>query len=206
MKKVLPNATFLEILAPDGVHTGGSQEWYPVKWQRMSGCGPTAASNLIWHLARSHATLQPLCDIGNADQAHFLTLMKEMFTFVTPGIGGVNSARLFAKGVIRYGEAHGVSLNAQALEIPKMSRRCPSLGQMRDFILTALHVGMPVAFLNLSNGTLNNLDGWHWVTIVALETDTMVAQVSDQGRLLEIDLQAWLKTSILGGAMVYLSI
>lgn len=205
MNKTLPNAALLEILAPDGVNTGGSQDWYPLKWQRMSGCGPTAASNLIWHLARSNAALQSLCDIGNADQAHFLKLMKEMFTFVTPGIGGVNSACLFAEGVIRYGQAHGASLHAQVLEIPNMPRRRPSLEQMRDFIVNALQLGMPLAFLNLTNGTLNNLDGWHWVTIMALETDTMVAQMSDYGRVLEIELQAWLKTSILGGAMVYLS-
>lgn len=205
MKKALLNATHLEILAPEGVHVGGSQEWYPEKWQRMSGCGPIAASNLIWYLARSHSSLQSLCEVGNADPAHFLTLMKEMITFVTPGMGGVNSSRLFVQGAIRYSEAHGVALNARVLEIPNKPRCRPSPEQLRDFIVTALHANLPVAFLNLSNGALNNLDGWHWVTIIALETDTMIAQISDQGRTLDIALQAWLKTSILGGAMVYLT-
>lgn len=204
MKKTLPNVAHLEILAPDEVHTGGSQEWYPGRRHRMSGCGPTAASNLIWYLTRSCADMQPLCDIGNGDQAHFLALMQEMFTFVTPGIGGVHSSRLFVNGVIRYSEAHGVALTAQVLDIPKKRRCRPSLEQMREFILTALHSDTPVAFLNLSNGTLRNLDAWHWVTILSLEPDTMIAGISDLGRTLDVDLQTWRKTSLLGGALIYL--
>lgn len=206
MKKGLTNPLYLQIQATDSLHVGGSQEWYPEKWQRMSGCGPTAAANLIWYLARSQAGMQSLCDVGDADRTHFLTLMEAMFTFVTPGKGGVNRADLFVKGVIGYGQVHGVALSAKVLEIPMMSRRRPTLAQMREFLLTALDGDKPVAFLNLSNGRLKNLEGWHWVTIMGLDTETMVAQISDQGRILDIALHTWLKTSALGGAMVYLTV
>ncbi len=193
----------LEIQTPRGVRIGGSQAWYPRYWQRMSGCGPTSAANQIWYLARSRPRLRPLLHAGSGnDKAAFVRLQLEMFNFITPGMGGVNKSRIFTRGAVAFGKARGVSLAAHALDIPKGAR--PGPDEMRDFIETGLRGDCPVAFLNLASGDQRQLESWHWVTVIALDGETLEATVSDQGRLLTVDLAQWLRTSRLGGAFVYL--
>lgn len=203
MKQTLKTPELLEVQTRHRVFVGGSQEWYSESWQRMSGCGPTAASNLIWYLTRSRSDLKHLCDVGSGDKASFVKLMSEMFTFITPGMLGVNTSAIFTAGMLKYCEAYGVKLIPQALEIPKLSIMRPVLEKAHEFILCSLRSDCPVAFLNLSNGNQHRLDSWHWVTIIALETNAMSIFISDQGRILNIDFDAWLKTSLLGGALVY---
>lgn len=205
MKQTLNTPKLLEVQSKHGVYIGGSQEWYSESWQRMSGCGPTAASNLIWYLTRSRSELGCLCDVGNADKVSFVKLMSEMFTHITPGMLGVNTSAIFTTGVLKYGEVHDVTLIPHVIEIPKLSILRPDLEKVQEFILSALRSDCPVAFLNLSNGNQHKLDGWHWVTIIALETETMSVYFSDQGHILNIDFAAWLKTSLLGGALIYLT-
>ena len=43
---------------------------------------------------------------------------------------------------------------------------------MINFVRLGLDQDCPVAFLNLSNGRLTNLDSWHWVTITGLLADS----------------------------------
>ncbi len=202
MKHAIKNLDLLKVRAPFGGHTiGGSQLWYRERWPRMSGCGPTAASNIVWYYARSRPELHSLCDVGGADRAHFLRLMDEMFTFVTPGFQGVNSAAIFTDGIMRYGAARGANIATHVLE----AGRSADEYAVRDFIEGALKLDAPIAFLNLSNGALENLESWHWVTIVALD-ERMTASIADQGRIFEIDLGLWLKTTMLGGALVYATV
>ena len=53
MKIKLAKPELLNITNTDGeTFTGGSQEWYEDKWHKKSGCGPVAASNLIWYMMR----------------------------------------------------------------------------------------------------------------------------------------------------------
>ncbi len=193
---------FLEIQTPHGVATGGSQIWYTDKWQRASGCGPTAASNIIWYLSRSRPGMERLWDADDRSRESFLRLMTEMFEYITPGRGGVNSSRIFTEGIAAFGEAHGVSLAPRSLDIPQLGR--PREEEMRDFILEGLRGDCPVAFLNLSNGNQQQLDHWHWVTIIGLD-EKMSAKISDQGQRLDVNLKEWLNTSLLGGAFVFLT-
>ena len=72
--------------------------------------------------------------------------------------------------------------------------------KVSDFIEKALRRNQPVAFLNLSNGTLDNLDSWHWVTIVSLRGDD--AMIYDQGKARWVHLRQWLETSLMGGGFV----
>ena len=202
MRYALKNIELLKVVNPSGASTiGGSQLWYRERWPRISGCGPTAASNIIWYYARSRPKLCALCDVGGADRTHFLRLMDEMFTFVTPGVQGVNSAAIFSDGMARYGAAHGAKLKTHTLE----AGRSADANTVRDFIARALENDAPAAFLNLSNGMLDNLESWHWVTIIAMD-ESMTASIADQGRVLEIDLGRWLETSRLGGALVYAAV
>lgn len=41
--------------------------------------------------------------------------------------------------------------------------------QCRHFSKKALDKNLPPAFLNFSNGALDNLDSWHWVSLMKAE-------------------------------------
>ena len=57
-----------------------------------------------------------------------------------------------------------------------------------------------MAFLNLHNGRVKELDYWHWVTITALEDTTAV--ILDSGSALRIDLRLWYETTKRRGGYV----
>lgn len=201
-KQQLLNPELLKIrVHHGGVYMGGSQEWFDDAWKRMSGCGPTAASGILWYLARSRQN-NALCEIGQADKSDFLKLMDTMFGYITPGMMGVNSTAIFTGGIVRYGNSCGVKLQTRVLDIQPALCNRPSRETLRDFILESLRADSPLAFLNLSNGSLGNLDNWHWVMLIALEQDSMVATICDQGFTKNIDLGEWLKTTVLGGGFV----
>ena len=193
---------FLVITCNEGeTAMGGSQNWYPNRRERMSGCGPTNASNLIWYLAQSRPELQIPCETAGGAKHCFVGLMQEMFAYVTPGIGGVNNSSIFTDGISRYALAHGFALSPQVLDIPASFRKRPAADSVYGFIVNALQADSPVAFLNRSNGKLKKLDNWHWVTIIGFEKPA--ATIIDQGSAFEICLGDWLKTSLLGGTFVY---
>lgn len=213
LKKVCPvqqevslqNMESLELRGSGGrLYRGGSQAWYRSYWHRMAGCGPTNGANLIWHLARTRPALASLYDTSDATTKNFLGLMELMFQYITPTIRGVNTTRIFRDGALGYARQLGAELRADVLDIPPMLGDRPAQDAVRDFLCNAFAAERPVAFLNLSNGSVRNLDAWHWVTLVALEPGTMTATMLDQGRTARIDLAAWLRTTTLGGGFVTL--
>jgi len=200
MKYFLKNPDLLAVEGLNGeTYTGGSQEWYADSWQKRAGCGPVAASAIVWYMAR------PPHEPDVTEKDAFITLMDEMITFIKPTMKGVNTSAIFTDGMARYALKHGLDLISRALEIPELTKKRPSPGQLAAFIIEAIESDAPVAFLNLSNGTLKNLDNWHWVTIVAFDDSTMAADVCDQGNVFGVDLNEWLTTTIFGGAFVYLA-
>jgi len=200
MKITLAHLDNMNVINKHGkTYAGGSQEWYSERFQRLSGCGPTAASNLIWYMTHSRAEQ---ATAGSNSMEKYLELQNSMFSFVTPGMGGVKDPAVFADGITRYALEHGLSITPNILKIPAKPYKRPGFEVACSFLAAALQNGSPVAFLNLSNGTLKNLENWHWVTIIAVDTDTLAATICDQGNKLGVDLSAWLKTSVLGGAFV----
>ena len=54
----------LNIVEPEGrVCRGADQEWYRHKWQRLAGCGPTAAAVMTAYLSRTRG-LTDLCPLN----------------------------------------------------------------------------------------------------------------------------------------------
>ena len=206
MQKItIKNPQLLEFTTPDGeLCTGGNQDWYDDHWRQMSGCGPTAASNIIWYQAHSRAELGALCEAGSGDYADFRTLMDTMFGHITPGRGGVHSSNLFIPGLLEYCQSRGVPMEADRLDIRRMPRNAPKVEEIREFLVRWLEKDCAVAFLNLSNGALKLPDSWHWVTIISIEPESMTALISDEGRTYEADMGKWIETSVLGGALVAL--
>lgn len=200
----------LHIYNGNTVSYGAHQVWYPGWMQRMSGCGPTAASNLLWYLA---ATRKEVCgNLYNKDatsRSEMLYLMKEVWQYVKPGFRGVDRASIFTEGAVAFGKKHGTALKTRVLEIPAATKDEISAGAKESirketvlgFLKSAFSDDLPVAFLNLSNGAVRNLDNWHWVTLVSVDKE-LRAEMYDQGTRQMIDIQVWLATTTGGGAFV----
>lgn len=179
---------------------GAHQLWYPSAMGRMGGCGPTAGSNLLWYLCATRPNeCGRLFDGDCTKRTDMQRLMEAVWPYITPGFRGVNKASMLSSGVERFGEERGVYLRAQTLEIEPRGQT--SEAAMRDFLCNAFSNNQPVAFLNLCNGALQNLDNWHWVTLTAVD-DALQAEMYDQGTRQQIDLALWRSTTKNGGALV----
>lgn len=197
---MLANTAALDIWEGETLHHGGDQDWYAEHWHRQAGCGPTNCSNLMLYLAQTRPGCEALCPYDAAQKPGFVRLMEDMWHYVTPGNMGVNTTGIFVEGAVRYARERGVSLAAQALDVPPIHGGRRLYPQVAAFMSRALGRALPVAFLNLSNGVLQNLDSWHWVTLVGLRGDD--ALIYDQGEAKWIDLAQWLATSMMGGGFV----
>lgn len=177
---------------------GLNQEWYKSKWQRMAGCGPTAASSLIYYNLSNETHL---------DQSYAIALMENLWEYVTPGMGGVYKCSMFTHGLQRYFDKNNISATIESIEITKNKKTRMSLVDTIQFIEDGLSKNSPIAFLNLDNGDEERLDAWHWVVICGIDIHENHAQVfiniMDDGKLFAIDLDLWLKTTKRGGALVY---
>ena len=183
---------------------GANQRWYPYWRARLSGCGPTAAANLLWYLAASRPHRCGTLFAGDArKQAEMVRLMRQVWRYVRPAPWGMARGQSFACGARRYAAAHGVPLQAELLQVPAAGTRRPSAAQLYDFLAKALAADLPVAFLNRSNGAVRNLPGWHWVTLVAVQPD-LQAVMYDGSDSHIVDLALWLTSTQKGGAFVVL--
>lgn len=188
---------------------GCDQDWFADHWQRQAGCGPCTATTILYYLARSRSFLDHLYTASSHAKEDFQHFMSEIWHYVTPGHMGVNEASILADGVQTYASHHDVCLKPAVLKVPGWQQRKIPFAEFKAFIQEGLKNDCPVAFLNLSNGRLANLDSWHWVTITGLLTDggpAVKAVIADSGLRKIIDLSQWYRTSWLGGAAVWFTI
>lgn len=186
------------------IYFGCDQEWFGSKWKRLAGCGPCAASNILLYL---HRCKNVDIRMNLEDKADSIVLIETVWRHVTPTLKGVYLLKQFCKGVHSFLKSKGVELGSFSLEIPKKRTERPDLSRMLDFISQGLLADTPVAFLNLSNGLVTNLDSWHWVTIVSLkiseQENVVSAHVYDGARYFDVDLKLWYETTTAGGGFVY---
>lgn len=194
----------LHIRQGETISYGAHQIWYSSFFGKMGGCGPTAASNLLWYLTATRPdTCRRLFDGDGSTRAGMVRLMNEVWRYVKPGMRGVDKASMLAEGAVLYGARHGTALHDRILEIPAADSQRPSKEAVCRFLTTAFADDLPVAFLNLSNGAVRNLDNWHWVTLVSVD-GKLCAEMYDQSRRQKLDLGLWLETTTNGGAFVVL--
>lgn len=177
---------------------GCNQEWYAKPWQRLSGCGPTTASMIA--LYQVHQELGP----KTLDEAK--AMMEAVWDYVTPGFGGINRLDRFFKGYDAFLASRQLSHACFALEIPKLKSQRPSLAKVSDFLSKALKADAPIAFLNLNNGKVHNLEAYHWVLITGIDRiddQHLMAHILDGGQRLVIDLALWLETTTSSGGFIY---
>lgn len=182
---------------------GCDQDWFADYWQRQAGCGPCTAATLLYYLSRRHPDYARLYTAASHNREDFTQFMSEIWHYVTPGSMGVNEASILADGVQQYAACFGFSLQPHILKVPALQHASrPTADEFTGFIRAGLQLDCPVAFLNLSNGQLTNLDNWHWVTITQLDSHG-IATIADSGERKTINLILWYNTSLLGGALVY---
>jgi hypothetical protein len=182
------------------LYCGGVQYWFPKKGYIPPGaCGATTGANIFGYLARTHGDFADPGDLQS--KASFLEFMKKSYAHLYPRVMGL-MADNFMLGAEAFAASLGVPMRAERLKAP-ISRSCrPSAGEAAAYIAESLRRDVPVAHLILSSGATPELDAWHWVTIIALDEDTMKIDVIDNGQLLRADLARWLDTSIMGGSFV----
>ncbi|MDR2174650.1 MAG: hypothetical protein LBO82_01770 [Synergistaceae bacterium] len=205
---------------------GCDQNWYRTEWQRRAGCGPSAAANMLFYMSGGRAAEggKP----GRATRAAFLALMEEVWEYVTPTDRGIPTTALFYEPFLRYAAEKGIGVTRYGVldmfaadvrpDAPASGENAliqgtpikETLAEAVSFIEAALAANLPVAFLNLCNGGEENLDRWHWVTIVSLEYDGIGGAdekagvtILDNGEIKNADLALWRRTTTLGGGFVY---
>ena len=184
---------------------GCDQEWYTTKWQRQSGCGPTAASSIIFYLNNSRSIFQ--LEQGTNSNENCLSLMEEVWKYVTPTKEGIPTTKMFYEAMLVYTKSKGMNVKYDFCDLPKDISKRPKLSKVLDFLEEALVNDAPIAFLNLCNGMEKKLQEWHWVTIISLEysenRNTAFIKILDEGLIKKIDLALWYNTTTLGGGFVY---
>ncbi|HBE80615.1 MAG TPA: hypothetical protein DDW65_22945 [Firmicutes bacterium] len=205
--KSILNPDFFKVLDEDTreLYYGCNQEWYTTKWQRLSGCGPTVASDLILYLF--YRTRQTNLGMGLISKKNCLELMEEIWQYVTPTMHGVSNTKMFYEALFSYAEFKGFHVQYRFLDLPNKRLNRPSFSELLNFLDEAFSKDTPVAFLNLCNGDEKGLDRWHWVTIIALEYtengDQAFADIIDDGKIKRINLALWYHTTSKAGGFVY---
>jgi hypothetical protein len=188
------------------VSLGADQEWFRDPWQRRAGCGPTTAATLMAYAAQVTPSLANLSPKAPLTVENFLTYMEQVWPYVTPGARGLDRAESLVVGCRSFALSRGCRLAGDILEIPRRREDRPTLDRIQDFLAQALDQDRPVAFLNYSNGSLHNLDSWHWVPLISMTTgdNILLCTVLDGGTEKIVELSLWLETSLLGGALAAL--
>ena len=191
----------MDITGPDGAVThGADQDWFPDPWQQRAGCGPTAAALIFAYLSQLRPEWAPLYPEGVMERAAFTAHMVRVWDYVTPRFHGLNQPELMVEGMAAYAASRGLSLSPALLAFPAARTKRPPWEEVADFVRRSLEKDCPVAFLNLHNGRVKELDWWHWVTITALEDGR--AEILDSGRRLTIDFHLWYETTRRRGGFV----
>jgi len=210
IKNSISNPEFYEILDEDTnkLYYGCTQDWYSKFWQRMSGCGPSVASNVVLYINHNRYKFE----IGKSynNKKNCLLLMDDVWNYVTPTMKGVNNTKIFYEGVLSYVKEKGLNVDYDVLNIPKDKSSRPEFSTLLNFIEISLQKDSPVAFLNLHNGEEKELDKYHWVTIISLEyekdSSRAYVEILDEGLIKKIDLLLWYNTTTLGGGFAYFTV
>jgi hypothetical protein len=180
---------------------GCDQNMYRSSFQQQAGCGPCTATNLL-----DYAMQQCLPGVHALRMPDFVEMMHQVWHYVKPGFMGVHQARQLADGIDRYAASHNLPFHSVTIDYPARRSKRPSMEEVIRFLSDGLDGDSPVAFLNLSNGKLTELESWHWVTITAIFMNPggdLQAEIANYGRLSRIDLGAWLRRTRLGGGFAY---
>ena len=192
------------IFSPDEetLFWGCDQEWYQGLWQKKAGCGPTAVSTMLLYLLTGSFPDSAF----PVSQESCISLMEQVWQFVTPTSRGIPSVSLLKKGVQSFCDHYRLPFRCGQLELS--SQNPVSREEILAFLKHAFIMDLPVAFLNLDAGKEEALDSWHWVTLIGLSTVTSqntTLTFLDEGEIKTASLELWLSTTRKGGGFFWFS-
>jgi hypothetical protein len=136
-----------------------------------------------------------------------LSLMEQIWKYVTPSSKGVSTTKMFYEAAFAYAKSKELDIQYYFFNLPKDKENRPGFSKLLEFLEEALLKDSPVAFLNLCNGKEKNLDCWHWVTIISLQYtengEYAFVDILDDGQIKKIDLSLWYHTTTKDGGFVY---
>ena len=134
---------WLQVLK-DGRHSFGyNQEWYHDEWQRVSGCGPTTATQVISYVEFRDGYLNT-ADSSDGEAA--LKRMETLWHYVRPRIGGgLYKTHWLEDGLTDYIKEQNMPYEVKMISIYPFSMCRPSLQQVKEFIRRGLSEDSPVA-------------------------------------------------------------
>lgn len=204
LTETLSHIEYLQVTDSDSceIFCGSDQEWFSTERQRLTGCGPSAAANILFYIERKENA-----DCCGKDRADLLSFMEEAWESVTPEKNGIPSTGLFLEKLEEYAKLHERSFHYSVLDISSQQSERSSLDTVTKFIRHGLRADIPIAFLNLDHGAEERLESWHWVTIAGMicseDGQTVYVSICDEGMTKKINLKLWLETTVQGGGFVY---
>lgn len=184
---------------------GYNQEWYPTEWQRLAGCGPTTATQLLTYTGLRDGYLDP-SEYQSVPDA--VKAMEKVWRYVRPRHGGgLFKTRWFEEGVRHFVADKTLPYEVEMMRIYPFKVGHPPVEEVGTFIFKGLEQDCPVAFLNRNRGKEKGLETWHWVPIVGLQKngEEYRGTVYDDEQVKEFSLTNWLRDTTLGGGFVYVS-
>lgn len=202
--ETLSHIEYLQVTDSDSceMFCGSDQEWFSTERQRLTGCGPSAAANILFYIKRKENA-----DCCGKDRTDLLSLMEETWKLVTPEKNGIPTTGLFMEKLEEYAKLHERSFRYSVLDVSSQQSERPSLDTVIKFIRHGLRADIPIAFLNLDHGAEEKIESWHWVTIAGMncseDEQTVHVSICDEGMTKQINLKLWLETTVQGGGFVY---
>lgn len=184
---------------------GGTQKWYSSPGQRSNGCGPVAASNILYYMSTTDSKYDNMYPYSSLSQSNFLSFMNTVYFVMSPSIYGEISISHWASCVKSVAQIYGVSLSSSTRSSSSSKSTCAS------FIKSALKNDKPVGSLNLALAYGSGQEeAWHWITITKYyqgSDDNRWIAVSSMGKRRGVDWDAYyanMDSSILDGGFIYL--
>lgn len=204
MKLTLRHLEWLQVKTEnEKISLGYNQEWFGTDWQRLAGCGPTTATQIINYISCRDGYVEAL-QLRNKHCV--MQTMEQVFPYVKPRRAGLYKTRWMKEGLEKYVQDRNWNYEVKMLRIYPFAIMRPSEKDVAKFILDGILSDCPIAFLNRHKGHEEGLDTWHWVPIIAIEErdGKYFAFVYDDEQMKEFSINDWLKDSVLGGGFVYL--
>ena len=196
---------WLDIDVKGSISHGYDQEWFTDEWQRLSGCGPTTATQVLSYSRFRDGTL----DLNTvADQTLALERMNQVWNYVKPRFGGgVYKTQWMESGLQRMMVDFDLPYDVHMVNVSPFCASRLEIDAAAEFIYTGISQDVPVAFLNRHKGKEPALYTWHWVPIYKIfrNGDDIRCGIFDEGEIRDFSLTNWLKDTILGGGFCYIS-
>lgn len=198
MRYALRHMEWITLTVAGRPHYGYDQEWYPDRWQKLAGCGPTTGATIAAYLEAGQLGLRA------ATREEAEAKMLAFWPYATPRMHGLYKTRWLMEGLSAYLADHRLAGRAEMMHIPLLRPLRPSMDALGRFIAEGLAADAPLGFLCLHNGGNDALYSWHWMPFTALarEGGRWTGTVLDEGRQIDFDLGAWLAASRFGGGFV----